>query len=186
MKYCKVKNCKFPTFHITKGHICGSCGVYGHGVIECKKPEFILQLDYDDTVISVNLHCIIDGCTQKDKHISDGHHCLDCNKYGHGKHECPNKLWKQKKERNTTFNQYKKGYKEKQNLKIRARNKIGLNKNNVYTIMYGGMGCMWYAKRNNYGKISLFFMHSDCWGQYGPDSDMRPQLKTFLEDYQEV
>jgi hypothetical protein len=53
--------------------------------------------------------------------------------------------------------------------------------------MVGGMGCTWYARRNYpEGNISLFFMHSDSWGQYGAGSDDRPALEAFLRGYREI
>ena len=46
------------------------------------------------------------------------------------------------------------------------------------------MGCCYYAKRACVGGIiSLFFMHSDAWGQYGEESNDVPKLREFLNGY---
>ena len=55
--------------------------------------------------------------------------------------------------------------------------------NNPYVTMNGGMGCTWYVRKNN-DTIEGFFMHSDNYGQYGPDTDHRPYLEQFIEGYQ--
>ncbi len=51
-----------------------------------------------------------------------------------------------------------------------------------YAVFDAGMGCLFYAKRENGGSLNLeiFFMHSDSWGQYGPTTDHRPFLAHFL------
>jgi hypothetical protein len=50
-----------------------------------------------------------------------------------------------------------------------------------------GMGCCFYCKRDGTdGTIELFFMHSDSWGQYGPETDERPKLNEFLQGYTET
>ena len=61
------------------------------------------------------------------------------------------------------------------------------NNDKIYIIIYVGMGCNMYIRRNNMNEsFELFFMHSDNWGQYGIQADDRPYLKLFTEDYQEI
>jgi hypothetical protein len=96
-------------------------------------------------------------------------------------------LWKVKVERSTIFTQIESGYKEKKYLQIMARNQMKWEEHMVYTKVYGGMGCIWFARRkNNFEKIELFFMHTDNWGQYGSTTDHRPILDKFLEGYRSV
>jgi hypothetical protein len=47
------------------------------------------------------------------------------------------------------------------------------------------MGCAWYARRNalNGGILEYFFMHSDCYGQYGDDSSDMPRMRSFIRGY---
>lgn len=182
--YCKAKGCRFPNTHIVKIHLCGSCGKTGHGLMECNNQDLIAELAKDDTQISFDSCCSVTGCKHITTHTTEGHYCTHCKKYSHGDNECPEYLWKVKLERNDIFDQSESGYKEKKYLQINARNQMKWEEHEVYTKIYGGMGCVWYARRkNNFEKIELFFMHSDNWGQYGPTTDDRPKLDKFLEGY---
>lgn len=67
----------------------------------------------------------------------------------------------------------------------RGRNILQSLPGNIYCELYGGMGCVWFIKRVN-DEYSAFFMHSDCWGQYGPDTDDRPKLELFLSGANKV
>ena len=56
----------------------------------------------------------------------------------------------------------------------------------IYLQIYAGMGCYYYAKRDDIDKsITLFFMHSDMWGQY-PGADDSTKLKHFLAGHRPV
>lgn len=57
----------------------------------------------------------------------------------------------------------------------------------IFIIFDAGMGCIYYMKRAQMNSTELhgFFMHSDCWGQYGEASDDRPKLAQFLFGYEE-
>jgi len=53
-----------------------------------------------------------------------------------------------------------------------------------YITFYGGMGCTWYARRNAMnGGLEYFFMHSDCYGQYGEDTSDMPRMRAFIRGY---
>jgi hypothetical protein len=55
----------------------------------------------------------------------------------------------------------------------------------IYINLYAGMGCAWVVKRADRGQPTYaFFMHSDNWGQYGPETDDSGRLSDFLEGYQ--
>ena len=182
--FCKVKGCRFANSHITKAHVCGKCGDKGHGICECGNNSLILALAQDLTVIPFNLQCCVINCKSINTHTTDGHQCTYCKKYEHDVSECPEQLWKIKESYRTTFGQNKDSYKEKKYIQIKARKLMKWEEHKIYTTVYAGMGCVWYAKRiNNWKKIKLFFMHSDNWGQYGPDSDDRPILKEFIEGF---
>ena len=71
--------------------------------------------------------------------------------------------------------------------KIMAESMMQNNVGKVYVVIYAGMGCEWYAKRDNIGQpITLFFMHSDSWGQYGEETSHVPKLDEFRKEYQLV
>jgi hypothetical protein len=184
---CSVANCRFPTTHITKAHTCGKCHTKGHGILECGSPALIAKLLSDQTKISPGSICCIKNCKTSVEHLTIGHYCLYCKKYSHDEFECPEKLWNEKVESETTFGISEEGYKNKKYLKIRARNLMNWNEHKIYVEMYEEMGCIWYAKRDNLcEKIKLFFMHSDEWGQYGSQTDRRPKLAKFISGYERV
>ena len=45
--------------------------------------------------------------------------------------------------------------------------------------MYVGMGCEVFFINKNEQKLSIF-MHSDSWGQYGPNTDDTPLLNSYI------
>lgn len=54
----------------------------------------------------------------------------------------------------------------------------------VFTMTYGGMGSCFFVRRSSVDSpLSAVFMHSDSWGQYGPETDDRPYLSLFAEGY---
>ena len=184
LKICKAKGCGFSFFHITKAHICGNCGKPGHGVTECQNPELITVLSLDTTTIQFDLQCNVAGCKDIGTHTTSGHQCVYCKKFEHDESECPERLWKNKADLGTTFGQSESGYKEKKYIQLQARKQMKWAEHKVYTKVYGGMGCIWYAKRTNHREhIKLFFMHTDNWGQYGESTDHRPRLNEFLEGF---
>jgi hypothetical protein len=185
--YCKATGCRFAKTHVVKEHICGSCGKKGHGLVECGKPNLIEELSKDDTIVPSDLTCSIYGCKNNTLHTTDGHFCSYCKQFSHSEEECPEYLWTQKVERNVVAGRSETEYKEKKYLQIQARKQMKWAERAIYTIIYAGMGCVWYARRkNNFQKIELFFMHSDNWGQYGPTTDDRPKLDKFLEGYRQI
>ena len=183
-QYCKAKKCRHAGSHITKVHICGKCGKPGHGYNECDNPELITALCLDTAAIPFDLHCCAAGCKSIDTHTNGGHQCTYCKKFEHDESECPEQLWKIKAELGTTFGQSESGFKEKKYIQLQARKQMKWAEHTAYTKVYGGMGCIWYAKRTNHrDHIKLFFMHTDNWGQYGESTDHRPRLNEFLEGF---
>ena len=181
---CKVQGCHFPTTHITKAHRCGSCSKTGHGVMECGQHILITKLLEDTSTIPVDMHCCASNCENNTEHTTSGHYCVSCKQYSHDISECPDYLWKIKVESGTCFGQLQSGFTDKKKLQLLAKNQMKWEEHKVYTKIYGGMGCTWYARRsNNFKKIKLFFLHSDNWGQYGPSTDHRPNLNLFLEGF---
>jgi hypothetical protein len=56
---------------------------------------------------------------------------------------------------------------------------------NIYTIIYTGMGSTLYIRKKQ-GEILALFMHQDSWGQYGEKADDRPILHKFTNGLQNV
>ena len=72
--YCKVDECRYASFHVTKGHQCGKCKKFGHGEIECKSRFRIdlLKQHYCDS-LPINKYCTVANCKYKSLHITSGH-----------------------------------------------------------------------------------------------------------------
>jgi hypothetical protein len=89
-KYCKVIKCRFPSFHTTSGHKCGSCNNYGHGLIECMDPRLFIRLNsYLNEYLPIEEQCKFGGCKTSKYHTSEAHHCLECNSRLHSVSTCP-------------------------------------------------------------------------------------------------
>jgi len=78
MNYCKVTCCRFPHSHVTKGHSCGKCNKYGHGIYECNKPDMKIELSKDNTLLEPKDYCTIEGCQYKKYHMTNAHQCKIC------------------------------------------------------------------------------------------------------------
>jgi hypothetical protein len=235
--YCKVNRCRFADTHTTSGHKCGTCGIFGHGQIECCKTELMNNLfQYHGDKLPVTEHCKVPDCTFSQLHKTRAHECRTCNKYGHGVLNCPdNQIYFNitcplcMVDNKISSNQKKiYGLQDKcavckdnevnvflpdcghgclcmscvqimcedeldivqednldQHIIEQAKNKLKDKTERVYTILYGGMGCSWYIRRDDQdASLEGFFMHSDNWGQYGTDD--RPKLNLFLNDYKKI
>ena len=91
--FCKVSACRYTFSHVTKGHKCGKCKLYGHGQIECVN-DFLLKLLEDkskDDILPYNKHCSIIGCKYKYLHSTSSHHCKYCDQ-NHSSLKCPLKV----------------------------------------------------------------------------------------------
>ena len=247
---CKVRYCRFPNSHVTRGHRCGTCGEFGHGQVECednnKKKE--LWLKYGGDIMPLNKRCTIVSCTKPWSHANIAHHCSYCNHREHDRLNCPQLEieWKVKcpvcreenivnsktqviyggtvsccvcleNEANIFFSNcghlcvckdccrrlddsdYDNNVNNIETLEDRIKQEIEINPevimiakdifrdltNKIYTVVDGGMGCSWYLRRDNLNhSISGFFMHSDSWGQYGPESDDRHLMNQFIAGYE--
>lgn len=83
---CRVKGCRYPNSHTTKGHLCSSCNKYGHGRMECGK-KHNLHIYYHET-LPIEMQCTMRGCKYKMYHNNDSHHCPHCF-LNHAVDECP-------------------------------------------------------------------------------------------------
>jgi len=51
-----------------------------------------------------------------------------------------------------------------------------------YMVVQASQGCCWYIRNNN-GCKQYLFMHTDNWGQYGPETSHLPRYKAFIHTY---
>jgi len=91
IKYCKIKNCRYPISHTSNGHLCGYCNKFGHGIMECMNQSAInyININYNQDIIPSNIQCSFGGCINKYYHTTDGHHCLKCFDRLHSIETCP-------------------------------------------------------------------------------------------------
>ena len=76
---CQVAGCRFSTTHTTQGHRCGTCGLFGHGQIECGSEERIQKLEtHLNDVLPNDKHCCVRNCTTPWTHGTESHHCSNC------------------------------------------------------------------------------------------------------------
>lgn len=187
---CTVPNCSTFWNHTIDAHNCQKCDKKSK--VECCSNEIKLDCPVcrQENIINAN-HIGITGVEQtcvvcldnkanvffeKCKHINT---CINC---------CES-LNKNKTYRKNSF-QDKITSEDESNFDIdfdNIREELKENNNSIFINVYVGMGCTMYIRRNNMNEeFKLFFMHSDNWGQYGIQTDYRPYLKLFTEDYQEI
>ena len=80
---CRVRQCRFPHTHTTKGHLCGICGQMGHGQIECANTQARTRLSRFDENMPVDDRCNFFGCSHREDHMCQSHRCTQCFGYGH-------------------------------------------------------------------------------------------------------
>ena len=87
---CRVDGCRFPDTHTTRGHACGKCYKFGHGMLECGNQSKIESLK-DFFSEDVDTPCTVSGCRFSLSHTKDGHFCKACKGYGHAatRRSCP-------------------------------------------------------------------------------------------------
>lgn len=170
MAFCLVSGCRFANSHLTKSHQCGKCKQFGHGQVECGNYTKINNLIKMSRGIRFpeNLRCQSPGCRQAYSHCSDAHICSQCS----GRHFDSACI---QSPLNPTSDAY--AYSE-------GQKELGNIPGKVFVEIYAGMGCQWFIKRDSpFANLSIFFMHSDCWGQYGIQCDDRAKLVQFLSGY---
>ncbi len=179
---CKIRGCRYASYHNTAQHECGTCHQLGHGRVECKNDKLKRELS---TLSPQVVSCKIRGCRYASSHDTAQHECGNCHKLGHGRIECKHGKHRKRKLPNQASllsqvdNPHTMGaigaeiLRDTQNLSI---------KNGQYTVHYGGMGSTWYI-RNNKNIIEYLFMHGDSWGQYGKQTSDVPRLNAFLQNF---
>lgn len=85
MPTCQVRHCRFPSSHATCDHRCGTCGMSGHGQLECGSPTKIQALVYHPLFrrsLPPSLWCTATDCPTYKTHTTAAHHCDVCGRHG--------------------------------------------------------------------------------------------------------
>ena len=145
----------------------------------------------------MEVKCMVQKCRYNTSHYTNAHQCGSCKEYGHGIIEC---------EDNKKLINYDNKCKYCNNNKhtrycpmngtdicdtvdsielIKELDEHAKDiKGGEYSIMYGGMGCCWYIRKNIKTSINeYFFLHSDNQGQYGKNTSHIPRYNAFIENY---
>lgn len=221
MSYCKVKGCRYPNSHVTMGHKCGRCEMFGHGRYECARPSEKHKLGYFNDNLPEDMWCRHLGCGFAKLHTTDSHECMRCKKMSKDCYcdqqtiNCPicrkrntlrsidnHKFFgvEQKccicmvNEINILFPECKHACicsvcitkltkselsgDEKDHVLTFAKERLE-GRDRTWCVEHVGQGCAWYIKVVS-GEYSMFFLHGDNHGQYGPDTNDIPRLQEFL------
>jgi hypothetical protein len=187
-KHCLVEGCKHPKTHVTKGHCCGTCDHFGHGQLECNKPQHKVVLAQYNNTLPSHLQCTLSSCRYPQYHTNAGHQCTMCSKFGHSMPNCPSTSHKYALNKFISIVSCNSST-DTINLSHKALKKFGDTDGKIYTEVYHGMGCvMFFRRKSIYGDIEYIFIHSDSWGQYGKGEqlDHTPYYNQFKYGYTKV
>jgi hypothetical protein len=180
MSTCQVNHCRYSSSHTTQAHRCGTCGEFGHGQMECREEvlkDYLQQFNTD--IMSQYMWCDLCPSTSEFRktHTRDAHVCQNCleRTTTHSHDQCIIQ----------DFDVFKQRFAGMEDLETFETHLLQQHGDNIYTILYAGMGCSLYVRHKN-GTIKALFMHQDAWGQYGPTSDDTPKLNKFIEDCEQV
>lgn len=88
-RYCQVYQCTHPMSHTTGSHVCGLCGLVGHGRGECGKDDLIVRLtQFHQDTLPRQQWCGF-NCRYKRYHTTNAHHCKICKSRLHDYRTCP-------------------------------------------------------------------------------------------------
>ena len=185
---CKISNCKFKWSHTVSAHHCSNCNGREHSKDNCPKAAMNVNCPICKTTNKVSREIL--NNTQQFASDTDCCVCMvnianvyfqSCN------HVCICSTCCQKLGTLPSRINISQHIIPFDNLPEYVRNTSTQIFNasdivNPYTRLYGGMGCIWFIRKNQ-GVIEGFFLHSDNQGQYGPETDHTPMLNVFLQDY---
>lgn len=172
-RYCFVNGCRHPGTHSTHHHVCGRCGETGHGQMECNNIEARRRLlNHRRRELPRHMWCNIMGCNSRQYHTTRAHRCQNCGE-NHSVLNCNIQTLEEQ------FNRYGRAN-DIEPYRQYLMNYVINYPHGIYIETYAGMGCMMYIRCFENHPIMVFFLHSDNLGQYGPNTDDRPQRDRFL------
>jgi hypothetical protein len=189
--HCLIDQCKHKESHSSIAHRCSNCGKYGHGPGECgssDKIEVLKNHSHFQLKLPQDKHCKISSCRYRGSHSTESHSCQTCGK-NHSIYACPDMPESEqfKKPENIVsvsegeFNQL---YEPTLKRCEKAASDIPKDKNIAFRL-YAGMGCVHYVRRRS-GIFESYFLHADCHGQYGEETNYIPDVNKFTQGYERV
>ena len=188
-RWCTFKNCKYHKTHSNSAHNCINCGERGHCVDSCPKKKHKVKCPIcnkvnifqgESKLYGLSEKCKICLCEEINVILPECKHACICT-------TCMLKL-------DTYVNDDYSNLDEliiiqndlPPNIIQIAKDKFKLIDGKIYTSAYGGMGCIYYLRRDSkHSQLQGFFLHSDMQGQYGsgPKYDHSPYVELFTEGY---
>lgn len=188
-EWCTIDGCKYKWSHKTISHHCSKCNKNGHGSKNCPLNEIFYNIECpicrtknkisskQKKIYGLQEKCSICKDNEVNIFLPDcGHACL-CS-------ECLEELFKLNNDINLDITD-----ESELNLNIieTAKNNFQNDDSKIYTIVYAGMGCNWFIRRDNLGaNLEGIFMHSDSWGQYGENTSDVDKLNSFIQNYKKI
>lgn len=80
MEICRVSGCRFANTHVTRAHLCGTCGQFGHGQVECGNVQAISDLGNKQgwQYLPPDQVCDVPHCKSPHTHLRCAHVCTKC------------------------------------------------------------------------------------------------------------
>jgi len=160
---CFVKKCRYNTTHTTENHVCGKCSAIGHGMIECIDNE-------KNNIFPPSRSVVNNQIFPPSRSVVNNHspELKDLKVFGSVVPSSDiDSTWEA--DAISTASDIMKGV-----------------AGNIFCMLYAGMGCQWFVRRNASNQFTAFFMHGDSWNQYDSTSSDVMRLREFLEGYQEL
>lgn len=165
MPICLVRGCRFPNTHTSFAHMCGNCGLIGHGRIECIQDRTVRRVI---NTLSSDKWCQMYGCRAPETHIDRCHRSFMS-------HLQSNILL------GTDINDVNMIHLLPTDIKFPDNMRY---RQNIYMSVDVGMGCCFYVRRQSpQSPIESLFCHSDEWGQYGEHLDQTNKVNAFIFNY---
>ena len=187
-KRCTLTPCNHKWSHSVNAHHCKICNINGHSISTCPLNQIFYEIQCP---LCMKINKIssdqkkIYGLEDKCKVCQDNEVNVFLPECGHGCLciDCVQIMYENDKNINIDDIIVEES-KILNHTRSQANDVFESNNSKIYTIVYAGMGCSWYVRReSNTSLLEGFFMHNDNWGQYGETTDDRPKLNIFINGY---
>lgn len=197
-KRCMIADCKYSWSHTTNAHHCKYCNERGHSFFECPKRTKkvkcpICREQNEIPIIQKKIYgcendCIICFENKVDVYFPKCGHISVCNSCCDRLVINNNHIISENTRHTTTLDDLLVKQDDIPEYILEQTKGIFSNlRDKIYTTRHGGMGSTWFLRRDDADSDILgFLMTQDDWGQYGEDTDRRPFMSLFIDDYRLV